>query len=59
MDSSGIRLVRNVASNNKTSLNISAVFFFLKKRISKIKKKSWMITNSQALISIKYNLNHF
>lgn len=60
MDSSGIRLERNIAGNNKTSLNIRAAF--LKKKKKKTKEKSTdscMITNSLALISIKYKKSNF
>lgn len=35
MDSSGIRLERNIAGNNKTSLNIRAAFLKKKKRLRK------------------------
>lgn len=59
MDSSGIRLERNIAGNNKTSLNIRAAFLKKKKKTKEKSTDSCMITNSLALISIKYKKSNF
>lgn len=59
MDSSGIRLESNIAGNNKTSLNIRAAFLKKKKKTKEKSTDSCMITNSLALISIKYKKSNF